>query len=92
MSDPNEPAYNSTSPQSIDVNALDGEAKAVIEVMLGLERAPCGDTKFIIRKDHIYGYGSDDGIDDAQGRTWWLGIKCPDCGAFLPRNKWSTLL
>lgn len=92
MSDPNADAYDANTPQSLDVNALDGDARAAIEVMLGLERAPCGEHKFIIKKSQIHGNGDPDGIEDAQGRNWHLEISCPSCDDALPRNKWSTLL
>lgn len=81
-----------SSLQSIEVDSLCGDARAAIEVMLGLQRSPCGENTFIIRKEHIFGFQSDDGIEDGNGNTWKLFIKCPDCNEALPRNQWKQLL
>lgn len=92
MSDPNADAYNSNFPKELDVDALDGEARTAIEVVLGLERQPCGNHTFIITKGNIHGYGHEDGKPDDQGRNWWLTIKCPECGYEYSHSHWSNLL
>jgi hypothetical protein len=92
MTSQNEEAYNSNFPEPIDVNSLGGEAGAAIEVVLGLERSPCGTHEFIIKKDDIYGYGHSDGIEDDNGRKWWLTIKCDECNYDYSHKHWKNML
>lgn len=92
MSSQNNNAYQANFPEPLDVDALGGEAGAAIEVVLGLERSPCGHHEFIIKKDNIYGYGHEDGIEDDQGRTWWLTIRCDDCDYDYSHPHWSNMI
>lgn len=91
MDSENQLAYNATTPQSINVDALDGEAKAAIEVVLGLECEPCDHHSFIVSKRHIYAYGDSNGVSDRSGRSWWLVIQCPSCGVNYSYKNWEDL-
>lgn len=85
-------AYNSNGQEKIPIQELTGEAKRKIDTVLGKEMNPCGGNTFTIQPKHIYGRGHNDGVKDADGRKWWLTIKCPECKYHLNYKKWSNHL
>jgi len=92
MDSKNKEAYNSNHPEPINVDAIGGEAGAAIEIVLGLNRSPCGNHSFIIKKENIYGYGHSEGIKDENGNKWWLTIRCEDCDYDYSHKHWTNLL
>ena len=76
-------AHDSYQPTKLSVEDLNGPAKKKVESVLGTTFSG-----FTVKKEHIYGYGHEDGVEDAEGRKWWLTIRDPSDGYHHSHQHW----